>query len=67
MNTGIEFQIGDRVVANTSSFGRVTGTIIDIVLGSYLHIRCDADNRVIGVHADACHSHNEDQQRSQNK
>jgi hypothetical protein len=67
MNTGIGFQIGDRVVANTSSFGRVTGTIIDIVLGSYLHIRCDADNRVIGVHVDACHFHNEDRQRSQNK
>jgi hypothetical protein len=67
MNTGIGFKIGDRVVANTSSFGRVTGTIIDIVLGSYLHIRCDADNRVIGVHADVCHPHNEDYLRSHNK
>lgn len=67
MNTGIEFQIGDRVVANTSSFGIVTGTIVDIVLGSYLHIRSDADNRIIGVHAGVCRCQNEDRQCSHNK
>lgn len=59
-----EFRVGDRVVADTASFGRVKGTIVDVVLGSYLHIRSDADNRVIGVHADACQrDHNNQQSR----
>jgi hypothetical protein len=66
MNAGREFQIGDRVVAETSSFGRVRGTIVDIVLGNYLQIRSDADNRVIGVHAEVCRHHNEGQ-RSRSK
>jgi hypothetical protein len=54
MNTRSTYRVGDRVVANTSSFGTVRGTVINVVLGQYLHIRSDADDHVYGVHEDMC-------------
>jgi hypothetical protein len=54
MNAYIEFRVGDRVVAETASFGRVTGRIVKIVFGDYLHIRSEANGYVYGVHEGAC-------------
>jgi hypothetical protein len=54
MNAYIEFRVGDRVVAETASFGRVTGRIMKIVFGNYLHIRSETNGYVYGVHESAC-------------
>jgi hypothetical protein len=54
MNASSVYRVGDRVVAETSSFGTVRGTVVNVVLGQYLHIRSDADDNVYGVHESAC-------------
>lgn len=54
MNAYNEFRVGDRVVAHTASFGIVTGSIVKVVFGNYLHIRSEANDCVYGVHENAC-------------
>jgi hypothetical protein len=54
MDAYTEFRVGDRVVAETASFGRVTGRIVKIAFGNYFHIRSEANGYVYGVHEGAC-------------
>lgn len=54
MNANSEFRVGDRVVANTASFGTVKGSVVKIVFGDYLHIRSEANGCLYGVHENAC-------------
>lgn len=54
MNADNTYRVGDQVVAETTSFGTVRGTVVNVVLGQYLHIRSDADDRIYGVHEETC-------------